>query len=386
MEKDIKIFAKTIEPSAKEQIEHFSSLGSMNGCKIRIMPDVHAGKGCTIGTTIALKDKVIPGMVGVDIGCGMLVIKIKDGYIDLSKLDDVIRTYVPSGFQVHNKVLDNFGYSLFKCASVLDDSFCDRSIGTLGGGNHFIEIDEDDDGCKYLVIHSGSRNLGVKVCKYYQNLAYSSISDNKEEVNGIISSLKKEGRERDISAVLSNLKKKSIDKEYAYLAGDNMNDYIHDMMLAQDYATSNRLAIANIIVTKMHFHDTDFMQTVHNYIDTDNMILRKGAVSANRGEKMIIPMNMRDGSLICVGKGNPDWNFSAPHGAGRLMSRKKAHEILSENEFKKEMKDIYSTSVCESTIDESPMAYKPMDEIISQIGNTVDVEKIIKPIYNFKAI
>lgn len=397
MKKDIKIFAKTVESSAKEQIEHFSSLGSMNGCKIRIMPDVHAGKGCTIGTTIALKDKVIPNMVGVDIGCGMLVVRlwnIKEEKIDLNRIDKIINDFIPCGFNVHdnNNSLAHFSpdyYNLqFKCHSIIDTDFANRSLGTLGGGNHFIEIDIDDYGNMYLVIHSGSRNLGVRVCKYYQDIAIRKSKDNPER-RYIIDKYKKEGREKEISGILSKIPKSNA--EYAYIDGMDMFNYLHDMQSAVEYATLNRAFIADTILSEYaysnhidHLSMHSYFTSAHNYIDRD-YILRKGACSANKYEKVIIPMNMRDGSLLCIGKGNPDWNYSAPHGAGRLMSRKKAHETLSEKEFENEMKSVYSTSVCESTIDESPMAYKPMEEIVSQIKDTVEIEKVIKPIYNFKA-
>ena len=378
-----KIFAYTIEEAAIEQIINVANL--YDDCKIRIMPDCHAGKGCTIGTTIKLKDKVTPNLVGVDIGCGMLVVELGNIDIDFNRLDEVINNFVPSGFSVHDKAINNFDCTKFTCNSVLDNDFCDKSIGSLGGGNHFIEIDADENENKYLIIHSGSRNLGVKVCKFYQDLAIETLSSNKDEISNIIAKMKSEGHEHEISKVLSKLPKKKIDKELAYLSGENMNKYIHDMDMAQDFATCNRLTIANIILERMNFKIIDWWQTIHNYIDTDNMILRKGAVSAQKGERLIIPMNMRDGSLICTGKGNPDWNYSAPHGAGRLMSRTKAHKTLSENEFENEMKGVHSTSVCESTIDESPMAYKPMQEILDCISDTVKVEKTIKPVYNFKA-
>jgi RNA-splicing ligase RtcB len=378
-----KIFAYTIEEAAIEQIINVANL--YDDCKIRIMPDCHAAKGCTIGTTIKLKDKVTPNLVGVDIGCGMLVVELGNIDIDFNRLDEVINNFVPSGFSVHDKAINNFDCTKFICNSVLDNDFCDKSIGSLGGGNHFIEIDADENENKYLIIHSGSRNLGVKVCKFYQDLAIETLSSNKDEISNIIAKMKSEGHEHEISKVLSKLPKKKIDKELAYLSGENMNKYIHDMDMAQDFATCNRLTIANIILERMNFKIIDWWQTIHNYIDTDNMILRKGAVSAQKGERLIIPMNMRDGSLICTGKGNPDWNYSAPHGAGRLMSRTKAHKTLSENEFENEMKGVYSTSVCESTIDESPMAYKPMQEILDCISDTVKVEKTIKPVYNFKA-
>ena len=380
-----KIFAKTIENEALSQIINLCNNDAYSNNKIRVMPDCHAGKGCTIGTTIQLTDKVTPNLVGVDISCSILVCHILQKDINLEKLDEIINKYIPSGFSIHEKALTDFNLRGLKCYNVVDNDMALRSIGSLGGGNHFIEIDKDDDGNNYLVIHSGSRNLGVRVCKYYQELAISKLSDNSELVKETIQRLKNDNRTSEICSELSKLSKNKVDKDLAYVEGDDFNDYIHDMKIIQNYAHENRLMIADIIKEYMNFTYIDCFETLHNYIDTDNMILRKGAVSAQLGERMIIPMNMRDGSLICIGKGKEDWNYSAPHGAGRIMSRSKAKKNIEIDEFKESMNGIYSTSVCNSTIDESPMAYKPMGEIIECIKDTVDIIKIIKPIYNFKA-
>jgi tRNA-splicing ligase RtcB len=387
-----KIFAKTIEDSALQQIEKLADSDAYSNNKIRIMPDSHAGNGCTIGTTIKITDKVVPNTVGVDINCGMLCINFHDTLnCGMQDFDRIVNEVVPCGFNVHDKAIKDVEpllQSLY-CKEVVDVELANRSLGTLGGGNHFIEVDVDDTGNKYLVIHSGSRNLGVRVCKYYQDMAIKTLSDNNNEVSELISRYKQEGRQNEISEVLKSIPKKIIDKELAYLEGNNLMKYLNDMRIVGIYANLNRMLIANSILERLgksiKNYNYDMFETLHNYIDINNMILRKGAISAQQGEKVIIPMNMRDGSLICIGKGNEDWNYSAPHGAGRLMSRSKAKENINIDEFKKSMDGIYSTSVCDSTIDESPMAYKPMDEIIECIKDTVDIINTIKPIYNFKA-
>ena len=356
-----------------------------------ITGNCHAGNGCTIGTTIKLTDRVVPNTVGVDINCGMLCISLGKSidYVNMQDFDRIVNEVVPCGFNIHEKPLMEARYlNNLNCKDVVDMDIANRSIGTLGGGNHFIEIDIDDKGNKYLVIHSGSRNLGVRVCKYYQDMAISMLSDNGNEIKEFISRYKKEGRQSEISEALKTIPKNNIDKELAYLSGESMDSYIHDMNIILTYANQNRYYIAGNILNRLgkrRYYNYGMFTTLHNYIDTSKMILRKGAVRAMDGEKLIIPMNMRDGSLICIGKGNPDWNYSAPHGAGRMMSRNKAKETLSMNDFNEQMKGIASSSVCESTIDESPMAYKPMDEILECIKDTVKVYKIIKPIYNFKA-
>ena len=388
--KNVKIFAKTIEAEAMKQIKDMATSEAYRDCKIRIMPDCHAGKGCTVGTVIQTAGKVVPNTVGVDIGCGMLVVKLGKKDINLSLLDRIINESVPSGFDVHEqsqpKGMSPFMLSrlndLHKSTPVFDLDYIGRSLGTLGGGNHFIELDEDEHGCKYLVVHSGSRNLGVKVCNYFQNLAKKNVN-HREERKRIIEDLKKYGLEKEINNTLRRLG--TVPPDLAYLEGKDLDDYNFAAHVCQDFAYENRWNIAMTILRGLELHHNGFFTTSHNYFNIHSGIIRKGAVRAEKDEQLIIPLNMRDGSLICRGKGNEDWLCSAPHGAGRLMSRNRAKETLSMEEYRQQMHDIYSTSVCESTIDESPMAYKPAEEIESLIADTVDVVKIIKPIYNFKA-
>lgn len=383
---DLKIFAKTIEPEATEQVYRMAKSDAYKDCTIRIMPDCHAGKGCTVGTVIKIHDKVVPNTVGVDIGCGMLVIGLGPIDVDVEKLDDVINTKVPYGFASHERAIISYTDCVeLRCAKHINLGNALRQIGTLGGGNHFIEVNESDSGYKYLVIHSGSRHLGVEVCEYYQNMAYKSLNEMSTIRRELVDRLKREGRAKDIDKELKALKKPSCDKELAFLTGKDMADYLHDMNVVQHYASINRSTMAEIIVRAMGWQSRSAFETIHNYINIEKGVLRKGAVSANEGELLIIPINMRDGSLICEGKGNEDWLCSAPHGAGRLMSRAKAKSMLSMEEFKQEMSGVYSTSVCESTIDESPMAYKSMDEIVECIEPTVEIIQRIRPIYNFKA-
>lgn len=354
------------------------------------MPDVHAGKGCTIGTCISIHDKVVPNTVGVDIGCGMLVVYLGKIDIDLDKLDRIINENIPCGFNV-NRNMSRKGYEWFEKTRVStivkleEREYIGQSIGTLGGGNHFIEIDKDDDDNKYLVIHSGSRNFGVKVCETWQTLAIEEGKKKNDTRRELIARLKAEHKEKLIQQELRKLPKRTFDEELAYVPTHLVGNYICDMEVAQEYAWDNRMEMATVICRSMYWQPVDMFTSVHNYIDTKKMIIRKGACSAEEGKRLIIPMNMRDGSLICVGKGNPDWLFSAPHGAGRLMSRKQAFDTLDLKEYRKEMSGIYSSSVCKETIDESPMVYKPMQEIIDCIEPTVGVKKIIKPIYNFRA-
>ena len=381
-----KVFTDNIEETAYAQILELMNQPWIKDNDVCIMPDVHAGAGCTIGTTMTIKDKIVPNLVGVDIGCGMLVIPLCIDVINFQELDDVIRNKIPCGkahrssvlpyvksFDVHNLI-----------APVSEDEML--SLGTLGGGNHFIEIDRDEIGSLYLVIHSGSRHLGVSVCNYWQNVAIKECQKMHTKKWETIERLKKEGRQTEIEMALKSMTP-SVPKQLSYLEGESFNGYIHDMAIAQNFADLNRLAMANEILNAMCIPilTSEMFTTVHNYIDIDNMILRKGAVSAKYGEHLIIPMNMRDGSLLCTGKGNVDWNHSAPHGAGRVMSRSVAKESVSIEEYKKSMEGIYTTCVNNSTIDESPMAYKPMKEIIANITPTVAINHIIKPIYNFKA-
>ena len=410
--RDLKIFTDNIEQEAIDQINTLLEQPAFTDCKVRIMPDVHAGAGCVIGFTADLGDKVIPNIVGVDIGCGMFTVelgRIDTGIngktdssianyvtdIDYEKLDNVIRTCIPSGRNVHEEI--NYIFPELKnlrCYNKLKNiDWLERSMGTLGGGNHFIEIDEGFEGRKYLVIHTGSRNLGKQVADYYQNLAVELMIGRDKltyERDRLIAEYKDQGRSSEIQDAIKELrntwrkKTNDIPKELCYLTGKYRDDYIYDMKICQRFAKQNRLMIALKIMLSMGWYSIDLFETVHNYIDESNMI-RKGAISAKKGEKVLIPINMRDGCIIGVGKGNEDWNYSAPHGAGRIMSRNKARESISMESFRESMTGIYTTSVCESTIDESPMAYKSMNEIINNIKDTVDILDVLKPVYNFKA-
>ena len=395
--KNLKIFTRNIEDAALNQINELLEQDAFKDAKVRIMPDVHAGKGCVIGFTGDLGDKVIPNIVGVDIGCGMLCVELGKVDIDLEKLDKVIRDNVPSGRNVHELPIQpsNLYLDELYCKRMLNnkDKWLERSLGTLGGGNHFIEVDVDDDGNKYLIIHTGSRNLGKQVAEIYQNKAIEYCSYDKEmkdEKNKIIKEYKEQGREKDIQQALLDVNNKyngktKLPQDLCYLEGDLRKQYLHDMLICQAFATHNRKYIASVILEHMNLVGKDNFHTIHNYISFDDNIIRKGAISARKGERVLIPINMRDGCIIGIGKGNDDWNQSAPHGAGRIMSRMKAKETLNLKDFEDSMDGIYTTSVSEGTIDESPMVYKPMDEIIKYIGDTVEIEKIIKPIYNFKA-
>lgn len=384
------IFTDLCEVEAQTQIMGMLNHPISAGSQVRIMPDVHAGKGCTIGTTLTLTDKVIPNLVGVDIGCGMRVTYLDAESIDFAKLDKVIHDLIPSGRNINEKIewsvcndvqplLKSMRFQHFFLFQEL------RAVGSLGGGNHFIEVNQTADGHFVLVIHSGSRHLGVEVANYYQNIA---IYESKNgDAKALIESLKAQGRHKEIESALThyNATRVRFPKELAYLSGDYMKDYLHDIAIVQKFASYNRQAMTDRIMSAMGWNAVESFETIHNYIDVESMILRKGAVSARKGEKLIIPMNMRDGSLVCVGKGNPDWNFSAPHGAGRLMSRGQAKRELTMEEFTDSMKGIYTTSVCSATLDESPMAYKPMESIVENVADTVQIMEVIKPVYNFKA-
>lgn len=389
---DLKIFAKTIDEKAKQQIYTLLAQKAFADCKVRIMPDVHAGAGCVIGFTADLGDKVIPNIVGVDIGCGMLCVELGKVDIDFAELDKVIRENVPSGMNVNDDANTPFDLHELKCYGRLRNvDWIERSMGSLGGGNHFIEIDVDDDGNKFLVIHSGSRNLGKQVCEIYQNMAIDNLHGNgarKREIDKLIAEYKEAGRQSEIAEAIKNVKAKfggSIPKDLCYLEGEMRQNYLHDMGYCQYFAVMNRAWIAEKIVRKMGLEMVNAFETIHNYIDMRSNIVRKGAISAKKGERLLIPINMRDGCIIGIGKGNEDWNCSAPHGAGRIMSRMEAKEKLDLEEYKKTMSGIFTTSVCTGTIDEAPMAYKPMQEIVDCIGDTVEIERIIKPVYNFKA-
>ena len=393
---NLKIFTDNVEQEALEQINTLLEQEAFKNCKVRIMPDVHAGKGCVIGFTADLGNKVIPNIVGVDIGCGMLTVKLGNIDIDFDKLDKAIRKRVPSGRDVHEGRIVRFKQlqNLHCYRQLKDAKRLERSIGTLGGGNHFIEIDIDDDNNKYLIIHTGSRNLGKQVAEYYQNLAIELMQGKDklyEMQNKLIKEYKEQGRRKEIQEAIKELHRKynpnplNIPKELCYLTGEYRKMYLDDMAICQEFASLNRMTIAESILDEMKWNTIGGFETIHNYIDLESNIVRKGAISAKDKEKVLIPINMRDGCIIGYGKGNEDWNCSAPHGAGRIMSRSKAKEIVSLEEFEKSMDGIYTTSVNESTIDESPMVYKTMNEIIENIEGTVYIYKIIKPVYNFKA-
>jgi len=416
--KDLKIFTDNVEQEAVEQIDLLLQQEPFKNCKVRIMPDVHAGKGCVIGFTADLGNKVIPNIVGVDIGCGMLCVELGNIELDLEKLDKVINENVPAGRNIRGHKLLNFEpiNELYCLRELKDIKKFNRAIGTLGGGNHFIEIDRDDKDNKYLVIHTGSRNLGKQVADYYQNLAIELCSGKEEmyqKKEEIIKTYKEQERKEEIQKALKELEKEykdnkpNLPNELCYLEGKYREMYLHDMKICQEYASLNRQNIAKEILENYFDIDGskvmilelgkasitcyveninfDAFETIHNYIWFEDNIVRKGAISAKTGEKVLIPINMRDGSIIAVGKGNQDWNCSAPHGAGRIMSRYKAKETFKLEEFKESMKNVYTTSVVEETIDEAPFVYKPMQEIIDNIQDTVEIQKIIKPIYNFKA-
>lgn len=391
-----KVFTNVCEETAEAQIQTLCNQEFVKDSVICIMPDVHAGVGCTIGTTMTIKDKIVPNLVGVDISCGVTVAELSTGNLDLQVVDDVIRSNIPAGMNIRDIPLeqtDTIPLNNLKCASHVNLDRAKKSIGTLGGGNHFCEVDKDDDGKYYLVVHTGSRNLGKQVAEYYQNEAWKQLTlKENNNLKNLIDVLKADGKESEISDALKNAKKDMVDipKQLAYAEGELFNDYIHDMRILQEYATLNRNMIVSEIIkgyakTNSKIDVVDMFTTTHNYIDTENMILRKGAVSAQKGEKLIIPINMRDGSLICIGKGNPEWNYSAPHGAGRLFSRGATKKRFSLDDYKKSMDGIYTTSVSVETLDECPMAYKKMSDIVDNIRETVNIIKTIKPVYNFKA-
>ncbi len=387
-------YAKVVEDEAIEQIRRMCDYPMTDGSRIRIMPDVHSGKGCTIGTTMTITDKAVPNVVGVDIGCGMYTVCLGKGDIDYVKVDEAAH-YIPSGTDVWEGRKEHFDLTGLACYRELKDTKrLQRSLGTLGGGNHFIEIDESEDGTKYLVIHSGSRNLGKQVAEIYQRLAVkirSGYDEYLEKRDEIIKSYKEQGRKAEIQEALSKLHWQAQNRgadmpdDLCYLTGKYLDDYLHDVEICQAFAVRSREMMAGILVEMAGLQAGEAFHTIHNYIDTGEMILRKGAIAAHKGEKVLIPINMRDGSVIAVGKGNPEWNYSAPHGAGRIMSRTKAKDTLSMEEYREAMKGIYTTSVNENTLDEAPMAYKSLDDIIGVISASVDVVEIIRPRYNFKA-
>ena len=387
-------YAKVIEDEAVEQIRRMCDYEFTEGASIRIMPDVHWGKGCTIGTTMTVRDKVVPNLVGVDIGCGMYTVDLGKGEIDLARFDEAAH-FVPSGRNLWDGRQERFDLTELRCYRALKDTKrIARSLGTLGGGNHFIEIDRSADGTNYLVIHTGSRNLGKQVAEYYQNIAID-LSHGKDELfrarDELIRRYKAEGRRSELQEAIKALNRDfkaraaEIPADLAFLFGSYLEDYLHDIEICQNFARRNREVIARVLLERAGLTAGEAFHTVHNYIATDERILRKGAIAAHAGERVLIPINMRDGSILAVGRGDPDWNWSAPHGAGRLMSRTAAKERLSMEEFRETMADVYTTAVNENTLDEAPMAYKSLADIIDVIEDSVDVIEVLKPIYNFKA-
>ena len=387
-------YAAVVEDEAIEQIRRMCDYEMTAGSRIRIMPDVHAGKGCTIGTTMTISDKAVPNVVGVDIGCGMYTIKLVEKEIDFEKLDEAAH-YIPSGHNVWAGRRERFDLTALRCYRNLEQApRLERSLGTLGGGNHFIEADEASDGTKYLVIHSGSRNLGKQVAEIYQKLAvdlHRGIGEYLEAREELIRSYKEQGRRKEIQGALKQLEwehkndEPDVPADLCWLYGKYLEDYLHDVEICQAFAKRNREKMAEILLERAGLTAVEAFHTIHNYIDTQEMILRKGAIAAHAGEKVLIPINMRDGSVLAVGKGNPEWNFSAPHGAGRIMSRTKARDTLSLEAYREAMAGVYTTSVSLETLDEAPMAYKSLGDIIEVIRDSVDVIEVLKPVYNFKA-
>ena len=387
-------YTSAVEPAAREQILAVCDQEAFKDSRIRIMPDVHAGVGCTIGTTMTITDRIVPGMVGVDIGCGMETVRLAQHEMDFAALDMLIRAQIPAGRDIRttpHALHEQIDLSRLRCARHVNLDRARRSIGTLGGGNHFIEVDRAETGELVLVVHSGSRYLGTQVCRYYQEEAVRALQGSARwQIKELISEMKARGNSGEINETLRKLRQKDsqaspVPRDLAWVEGQLFDDYIHDMRIVQHFAVLNRKAMTDVIIDGLGLTRTEEFTTIHNYIDTEAMILRKGSVSARAGEKLLIPINMRDGSLICIGRGNKEWNCSAPHGAGRLMSRKAAQDSLSLEEYREQMRNVYSTCVDKSTLDESPMAYKPMEEIVEQIGPTADITEIIRPAYNFKA-
>ncbi|MGI6743664.1 MAG: RtcB family protein [Eubacteriales bacterium] len=387
-------YASVVEEEAIEQIRRMCDHDFTSGSKIRIMPDVHAGKGCTIGTTMTIVDKVVPNIVGVDIGCGMYTVELGNIEIDCAAVD-AVANFIPSGRNVWDSRQERFDLTEFRCyRNFKQTQRLERSLGTLGGGNHFIEIGAASDGNKYLVVHSGSRNLGTQVAEYYQRLAvdlHSGKAEFFEKKEEMIRAYKEQGRRKELNAALKAMekewktKKPDIPADLCYLYGSYMDEYMHDVELCQKFAKRSREKMAELILERTGMTALSAFHTIHNYINTDEMILRKGAIAAHKGQLVLIPLNMRDGSILARGKGNPEWNYSAPHGAGRIMSRTRAKEVLDMDEYKESMSGIYTTSINKRTLDEAPMAYKSFDDIIDDIRESVDIIDILKPIYNFKA-
>ena len=387
-----KIFTDVVDQASIAQVIELCNQEFTAGSRIRLMPDVHAGAGCTVGTTMTITDRVVPNLVGVDIGCGMETVRLREKHLQPQQLDKLIYQKIPSGFAIREKphrYMEELALTALCCYAAINPLRAEKSLGTLGGGNHFIEVDRDEEGNLYLVIHSDSRRLGLQLSQYYQNEAYPRLNgSSKADAEALAAQLRAEGREKEIQKALKalkNTKRTSIPRPLAYVEGELFQQYIHDMRIIQRFAALSRQAMADEILRGLRLHAEESFTTIHNYIDTDAMILRKGAVSAKAGELLLIPINMRDGSLICRGRGNEDWNYSAPHGAGRLMSRAEAKQSFTVSQFKKEMAGIYTTSVGKSTLDECPMAYKSMEDIAGNIGETVEILRTIRPIYNFKA-
>lgn len=388
-------YAKVIEDGAIEQIRRMCDYELTQHSRIRIMPDVHAGKGCTIGTTMTVADKVCPNIVGVDIGCGMYTVKLAEKELNFERIDEAAH-YIPSGMHTWEGRMERFDMTALRCYRLLSDSKrLERSLGTLGGGNHFIELDKASDGTYYLVIHSGSRNLGKQVAEIYQRLAVD-LHAGKEDYfmrrNEIIRTYKAEGRRAEIQEALKKLEQEyeakipDVPEDLCWLYGTFLEDYLHDVEICQQFARRSREKMAEILLKRTGMTGLESFHTIHNYIDTKERILRKGAIAAHAGERVLIPINMRDGSIIAIGKGNPEWNYSAPHGAGRIMSRSKAKEAINLEAYRAAMEGIYTTSVSEQTIDEAPMAYKSIDDILDVIQESVEIVDIMKPVYNFKAV
>ena len=397
---EAEVFTENIDKETISQIKQLLDQEFVKNSNIRVMPDCHKGAGCVIGTTMTIKDKIVPNLVGVDIGCGVLCVELGDIDLNLDKIDDFIKNNIPHGFNINNKAVVDYIDKILKIRCINNikkkpEEF-NRALGSLGGGNHFIEIDKDDFNNKYLVIHSGSRNIGLQVAKHYQDVGYNNLNYNnseyEEKSKEIIESYKKSGKKKKIEKELKKLKEflkieSKIPKDLCYVQGQDLDDYLHDMDIVQRYASKNRELMAEKIVEfiGLDYESLNKFESIHNYIEVDKYMLRKGAISAYEGEDVLIPINMRDGVIIGKGKGNPNWNYSAPHGAGRILSRAEAKNKIHMNDYKASMKDIFTTCVNVSTLDEAPQAYKPIEEIINNITDTVDIKKIIKPIYNFKS-
>lgn len=376
------VYTDDLADSTVGQIMTLCNQKFTKDAKIRIMPDTHSGSSCVIGTTITVKDQVVPNLVGVDIGCGLYVAKIKKGVkLNFDKLDRIIRNRIPSGHHSHSK--PQYTFPLENIQAPIHRGWALRSLGTLGGGNHFIEVNEGSDGF-YLVIHSGSRVLGNEIAEYHQEIAYQKLTQQRQELKQQIKSatdpIEKE-------KLLQRQEEMNIPYDLSYVSKQDLDNYLSDMKIAQQYAAFNRQSMALTILKAMKWekHVIDSFDSPHNYIDLKHMILRKGAASARKNEKMIVPLNMKDGSIIGVGKGNPDWNYSGPHGAGRMMSRSQARASISLDNYQHMMRHVWTTSVSKKTLDEAPKAYKSKKQLLTNLHETMDVKEIIRPLYNFKS-